>query len=314
MRVPIPHIPHGNTAQRLEWRFLPRELREAIEERCGAPVVDAASQGAGFTPGFASVLTCADGSRHFVKAASAKAQRMFADSYREEARKLAAVPPEAPAPRLLWTIDEDWVALGLEYVEARNPVRPWRTDELAACLDAVELAAKVLTPVPDGLELGTFAEEFGDWPTLWDQIADSRPNLPHLAEAAELAGRYLEIADGDTVMHTDVRDDNFLIRPDGSALICDWNWPVSGPDWLDSLFTLIGPRGDGIDIDAVIASRPLLRDVPAEHIDIALALIVGYFFTSAAEPVPPTSPYIRDAQAWQRDVIWAWLGERRGWS
>jgi len=79
-------IPHGRTAQRLTWPHLPPGVRAYIEHRCGSPVVDAASQGGGFTPGFASVLTCADGSRHFVKAASTKAQKLFAGSYREEAR------------------------------------------------------------------------------------------------------------------------------------------------------------------------------------------------------------------------------------
>ena len=44
---------------------------------------------------------------------------MFAEAYREEARKLTALPPTAPAPRLLWHIaDEDWVVLGIEYVES----------------------------------------------------------------------------------------------------------------------------------------------------------------------------------------------------
>ncbi len=90
--------PSGRTARRLEWPFLPPNLRAYVEHRCGSPVVDAESQGAGFTPGFASVLTCEDGSRHFVKAASMKAQRMFAVSYREEARKLAALPESVPAP------------------------------------------------------------------------------------------------------------------------------------------------------------------------------------------------------------------------
>ena len=92
-------IPHGRTAQRLTWPHLPPGVRAYIERRCGSPVVDAASQGGGFTPGFASVLTCADGSRHFVKAASTKAQKVFAGSYREEARKLQALPPDVPAPR-----------------------------------------------------------------------------------------------------------------------------------------------------------------------------------------------------------------------
>ena len=93
-------VPSGKTARRLEWPFLPPNLRAYIERKCGSPVVEAESQGAGFTPGFASVLTCEDGSRHFVKAASVKAQRLFADSYREEARKLRRCPTASrrPAP------------------------------------------------------------------------------------------------------------------------------------------------------------------------------------------------------------------------
>ena len=120
-------IPHGRTARRLEWAHLPPTVRTAIEERCGAPVASAGSQNSGFTPGFASVLECEDGSRHFVKAASTKAQRMFAEAYREEARKLLALPAAAPAPRLLWSLDvDDWFVLSTEYVEARAPRRPWR--------------------------------------------------------------------------------------------------------------------------------------------------------------------------------------------
>jgi hypothetical protein len=91
----------------LEWAHLPPTVRAAVEQQCGAPVTSAHSQNAGFTPGFASVLECEDGSRHFVKAASTKAQRMFADAYREEVRKLAALPAGTPAPRLLWSMDVD---------------------------------------------------------------------------------------------------------------------------------------------------------------------------------------------------------------
>ena len=118
---------------------------------------------------------------------------------------------------------------------------------------------------------------------------------------------------GDSVVHTDVRDDNILIRPDGTALVCDWNWPVRGAAWLDTLLLLIGPRGDGLDIDRVLAEHPLTRDVDPEHIDAVLALVAGYFLRSAGEPQPPTSPYLRDAQAWQGEVCWQWLCERRGW-
>src|SRR3954454_4446078 len=174
--MPSP-IPHGRTARRLEWTHLPPVVRGDIEQRCGSPVVEAISQGGGFTPGFASVLICEDGSRHFVKAASTVAQPVFAESYRQEARKLRALPETVPAPRLLWVEDREWVVLGLEYVEARAPRRALRADELDLCLDALEVVADRLTPVPDGLELDPIAVELADWPGMWETVQE-RDTLP----------------------------------------------------------------------------------------------------------------------------------------
>jgi hypothetical protein len=303
-------IPHGRTARRLEWPHLPPQVRALVEQRCGSAVVEALSQGGGFTPGFASVLVCEDGSRHFVKAASNVAQRVFAASYREEARKLGALPEAVPAPRLLWVEDGDWVVLGLEYVEARAPARPWRADEL--CLDALEVVADRLTPVPEGLDLDPIGVELADWPGVWDTLPD-RDTRAHADEAAALAATFAEVTGGETLVHTDLRDDNVLLTDDGRALFCDWNWPVVGASWIDSLILLISPRGDGLDVERVISERRLLRDVPPDHVDRVLALVSGYLLDRAAEPVPPTSPHLRDAQRWQGDVVWDWLSERRGW-
>jgi hypothetical protein len=308
--------PHGATARRLEWAFLPPNLRTYIERKCGSPVLKAISQTSGFTPGFASVLVCEDGSRHFVKAASVKAQRMFADSYREEARKLAALPASVPAPRLLWHLDDDWVALGIEYVAGRAPQRPWQQADLDALLDALETVADVLTPAPDGLALDEAAADFASllegWPTIRETRTDLDPAL--LVEAEALARRYAEICAGDTLVHTDIRSDNVLIDSDGRAQICDWNWPVRGSAWFDSFAALIGPRGEGIDVDRVLAERRLFQGVDPELFDINLGLYVGYFFFQSTQPVPPTSPHIRDHQRWQGEVCWEWLAERRGWS
>ncbi len=310
--TPYP-APVGRTARRLEWLHLPPALRAEVERRIGTRVAEAVSQTSGFTPGFASVLVGEDGSRHFVKAASVKAQQLFAESYREEARKLGALPPGVPAPRLLWVHDrDDWVVLGIEHVEARAPRRPWTTPDLEASLDALAATAALLTPPPPGLELGTFADEFASWPSYWD-YARSTFVLPHGEEAAALAARFTEVCGGTTLVHTDVRDDNLLITADGRVLLCDWNWPVVGASWLDSLFLLIGPCGDGLDVDAVLATHPTFAGVPAEAVDIMLALVIGYFLKSSDDPVPSSSPYIRDHQRWQGDVLWDWLCARRGW-
>ncbi len=312
-----PSPPVADTAQRLEWFMLPRPLRATIEQRCGSEVVEAHSRTRGFTPGFASVLECADGSTHFVKAASVVAQGMFAAAYREEGRKLARIPASVPAPPLLWVIDDDWVVLGISYVEARHPVRPWRRDDLDASLDSLEVVARELTPAPADLDLGPAADDLAGFLGHWDVLRAAPPRLPSMAarleEAAALAGRYAAAVAGDTVVHSDLRDDNVLLDPTGTAWFCDWNFPVAGAPWLDSLLLLIGPRGDGVDVEAVIAERPLLRDVPADDLDSVIALVTAYFLKSAGDPLPRTSPYLRTHQRWQGEVCWEWLCERRGW-
>jgi hypothetical protein len=175
-------------------------------------------------------------------------------------------------------------------------------------------AAAVLTPAPADLDLPPAAEEFAAFPAYWDHLRATRPALPHLEEAAALAASFAEVTAGSTLVHTDVRDDNLLLTTDGQVLLCDWNWPMVGAAWLDSLLLLIGPRGDGLDVEAVMAGHPLLSAVPPEHVDVVLALVVGYFLKSADEPVPPTSPFLRDGQRWQGEVCWEWLCERRGWA
>ncbi|WP_459984736.1 phosphotransferase family protein [Nocardioides sp. AN3] len=302
-------IPHGRTARRLDWVHLPPMVRRAVERKLGSAVVEAESQDAGFTPGFASVLTCADGSRHFVKAASVKAQRMFADSYRAEARKLRTLPPSVRAPRLQWVLDDDdWVVLGIEYVAGRAPHRPWTRGDLAAASTMLVETAAALTPAP-GLGVDSFAQEFADFPAYWQELGD----VAHAEEAAGLAARYAEVTGGDTLVHTDVRDDNLIVTEDGPVYLCDWNWPVLGAAWIDSLLLLIGPRGDGLDVEAHIAAHPLLSTVDPEAIDIVLALVTGYFLRSAAQPAPTTSPWMREGQRWQGEVCWTWLAQRRGW-
>ncbi len=312
-------VPYGHTARRLQWAHLPPDLREEIERRCGSPVAEAHSQDSGFTPGFASVLVGEDGGRTFVKAASVKAQRQIAESYREEARKLAALPATMPAPRLRWTTADDaWVVLGIEDQPGTLPRRPWQEDDVAAVLDTLETVADGLAPPPDGLSLPTFLEEFGGHVRDWDHLRATRPGMAHLDDAAALARRLPEATgaagDGVTVVHTDVRADNLLVTDAGQVRICDWNWLVTGPAWLDSVFFLLEPYGDGMEVDEILAQRRLLHDVPAESIDIVLAMLVGFFVRAADQAVPPTSPHLREHQRWMGDVTWGWLCDRRGWA
>jgi aminoglycoside phosphotransferase (APT) family kinase protein len=305
-------VPAGRTARRIEWYFLPPGVRRSVEARLGAPVVDAASRDGGYTPGLASVLTTAAGTRHFVKAASRVAQRSFAAAYAEEAARLATLPGSVPAPRLLWSDEvEDWVLLEVEHVAPS----PWMPVHLGAALDALEQVAAAPTAA---LGLASFDQEHADLPALWPTLEALAMPLPglarHAADAGRLASSALGWARGDALVHGDVHDDNLLVRPDGSVLLCDWKFPTRGAPWVDTVALLAGARGDGVDADAVLAVRPLTRSVPAEHVDGVLALLAGWFLHQSLLRRPPTSPYVRDFQGRHGRLLWDWLCARRGWS
>jgi aminoglycoside phosphotransferase (APT) family kinase protein len=283
-----------------------------VETRLGAAVVDARSAGAGFTPGCASVLTGADGRKVFVKAASRKAQRPFAEAYAEEARQLRRLPPGLPVPRLLWSHDDDlWVVLAMQHVAGANPARPWTGDGLRRCLDTLEELGNALTPSP--LRLRTFADDAADLVGCWDHVRTTAPGWPHLEEAAGLAARFATGTAGTTVVHTDARDDNFLLGTDGRAYLCDWNFAVVGAPWIDTVCLLMTAFGDGVDADGLLAERSLTRDVPADDVDALLALLCGFFLERRDQPEQRSSPFLRRHQDWCAEVSWSWLAHRRGW-
>lgn len=312
MPVPAPPtIPHGRTARRLEWRFLPPEVRRLVEARLGSPVVRAESQGSGFTPGFASVLTGEDGAQLFVKAANRKAQPQFAAAYAQEVAVLRALGSGIPSPRLEFAELGDWVVLGFEAIRGSTPRRPWRADELGRCLDLAEEVAASTTTAPS-LALSPLHEDLPRLVTGWDHIASAHPDWPHLAEAAALARSFAELP-ADRFVHADLRDDNILIGQDGRTLACDWNWPALAPAWIDLVVLLVSAHAEGHPADDLLAGRALTADVPEEHIDAWLAAFCGFMAESADQPVPPTSPYLRDHARWYAAASWAWLAERRGW-
>lgn len=309
-------VPTGRTARRLHWQHLPPPVRAAVERRLGSPVADACSQDAGFTPGLASRLTAEDGTRLFVKAASRKAQPQIAASYAEEARKLVLLPAGLPAPALRWSEEvADWVVLGLEDVEARNPARPWRDAELERCLQTLVDVDALLGPeVAAAVGAKPLHEELPELIGGWDVVRQHDPATPHLDELEELARSYVDLPDADHLAHSDARDDNFLLAADGRTLICDWNWPALAPGWIDAVDLLVTAHGDGLDADAWLARCPLTAELPADHVDVWLAALLGYMLAADTRPVPASSPHLGVHRRWWAAALWSWLSRRRGWA
>ncbi len=307
----VPAVPHGRTAQRLDWKFLPKEVRALVEDELGSSVVRAESRTSGFTPGFASIVTGADGSQAFIKAANKIAQAEVAASYAEEIRKVVLFGDTIPAPRLEWfSRGQSWVLLGYEAVPSRAPRRPWRRAELDRALDLAETIADSTATVPDELELTPLVTELPTLVTGWDTVPTT---WPHHAEAAALAAT-LAAGPADHVVHADLRDDNILFADDGRTLACDWNWPALGFAWQDSLDLLMSAHGDGLDVAPLLAERRLTADVDPDHLDAWLAGICGFMLEACQRPAPPTSPHLRTHNRWTAEAAWSWLAQRRGWT
>jgi hypothetical protein len=308
----VPGVPHGRTALRLEWKFLPKEVRALVEDELGSTVVASKSQTSGFTPGFASILTGADGRQSFVKAASRVAQAEIAQSYAEEARKLVLLGEAIPSPRLDWfSKDESWVLLGFEAVPSRQPRRPWRPAELERALDLAEEIVAATTVLPDGLDLNPLWTDLPALLTGWD---DAPADWPHRAEAAALAASLPTLADTGHFIHADLRDDNILFADDGRTLACDWNWPALGATWHDSVDLLIAAHGDGLDVAPVLARRELTGDADPDAIDAWLAGLCGFMLSARQRPPRPTSPHLLTHVTWYAEAAWSLLAQRRKWS
>ncbi|GAB3158795.1 hypothetical protein GCM10027290_62600 [Micromonospora sonneratiae] len=302
---------------RIGWRDLPDQVRSAIEDIIGEPVVQAVSQPGGFSPGTADRVRTASGRRAFVKAVGRALNERSPQLHRTEVRVTAALPPEAPAARLLGSYDDgDWVALVLEDIDGRHPRTPWTADELSAVLAVLRELAGKLTPAPL-TDLPTAAEVLGWDFEGWHRIRlDPPDDLPERArerldDLCALATRAVPALAGDTLAHIDVRADNLLVTADGRVKLVDWPWAALGPAWLDTLILLINVQlFGGHPTDRLLVEQTAYTGVDPADLTAVLAGFAGFFFDAARQPPPPGLPTVRAFQRAQAEAVLPWLLER----
>jgi aminoglycoside phosphotransferase (APT) family kinase protein len=312
------------TGQRLGWAEVPAWLRGEVERRLGGRVVEAVTQPGGFSPGLAARLLLDDGRRAFVKAVGPEPNPDSPDIHRGEAQNMAALPRSAPAPRLLWSLDQHgWVALAFEDVDGAHPALPWRPGELRRVLEMVAAMAAALTPASPAFPpiADRLRESFAGWRRLaaahagGDALAGIDPwAARHLDRLADLEARWPQAAAGSTLLHSDLRADNLLLTPTRVVAV-DWPWASVGAGWVDLLLLLpsVTMQG-GPDPQPTFAAHPVAAEADPQAVTAALAAFAGYLVEGARQPSPSGLPTLRAFQHGQGVVAVAWLRQRTGWA
>ncbi|MSW69269.1 MAG: hypothetical protein F2829_04370 [Actinobacteria bacterium] len=286
---------------RLPYAAVPATVRAWVEQELGSPVVGTAEQVGGMSPGCATRLTCADGTRAFVKAVGSELNPDTPGLFRREVAVLEHLGEHPLWASLRAAYDDGaWVALLIEDVEGRHPDF---TDpaELAEVLSGTDRLSEVLRHrhVPTTVDLVDVAHVFGKWADSLDSLADAPDEVqvprwlrtdPHgwaevLREQARTPMPHLA--------HWDIRIDNMLRRPGGEVVFLDWGVTARGPAWADPLLARL-ERVEEPWFDDSLATSPALVETGDEAVTAFLAGFASHMALRSLVAVDVNLPTLND--------------------
>jgi hypothetical protein len=286
---------------RLPYDGVPAPVRAWVEDTLGSPVVDMVEQVGGMSPGCATRLTCADGTRAFLKAVGAALNPDTPGLFRREVGVLGHIGAHDLWARLLASYDDgDWVALLIEDVEGRHPDFSDEA-ELGAVLDGTDRLSEVLQglDVPATVDLVDVGLVLGKWADTLDTLPDapSQAPVPEWLRTdpygwadvlREQAARPMP-----HVSHWDIRVDNLLRRPGGEIVFVDWGAAARGPAWADPLLARL-ERMDEPWFDTSIDSSPALVQAGDEVVTAFLAGFGAHLAVRSLVAVDVNLPTLND--------------------
>lgn len=297
----------------LRFEALPDRLRAWVDATLGAPVVSWEEQVGGMSPGCATRVVAADGTRAFVKAVGNQLNPDSPTLFRREIDVLHLIGENPLWASLRASYDDgDWVALLLEDVPGGHPDLADDAD-MEALLGATDRLTDVLGGVrPPRATATTIAQpgvidaraRYRAWSTALDHLAEIPDDLlpakvrRHPARLHRLVALLQE---GDThLSHWDVRVDNLLRPEPGRIVFVDWGAAAVAPPWTDPLLARF-ERVEDPWFDESVARSPVLAEAGEDRVTgflVAFGLALAWQSTLQREDVGlPTLNEFRRTQA-----------------
>ena len=281
--------------------MLDQELTQRIERVMGKPIAQSQPVSGGYSPATREIVTFVDGTSAFIKAARDTETGTMAMWLRREHNVYTALQGAFMAKMLAFDDDAELPLLILEDLSAAHWPPIWREGDVQLVLDALAQIAPQAERVPDlrapdGLSHILLA---------WHEIAKDPAHFLSLGLVSEawlkaalptlLNVDTVRAAEGDQLLHLDVRSDNLCLFPN-RAVLFDWNWASRGnanldiAAWLPSLTSEGGPQPETI-----------LPNAP-EYATI----MSGFFAFHAGRPPIPALPKLRAVQLAQLKAALPW--------
>ncbi len=284
---------------------MPEQVQAWVAETLGSPVVAAADQVGGMSPGCATRLVCEDGTRAFVKAVGLELNPRTPSMFRRETLALTLIGSHELWADLLASYDDgDWVAVLLEDVEGDHPdldddatmdLLLRETERLSAVLS--ERVPDPPAPDPENGGLADLRAGFHEWA---DAVARADEIPAHLLpewirrDTGTWEPLVRSLAHGEMgLVHWDIRTDNLLERPTGEIVFLDWGAASIGPAWLDPLLARL-ERVESPWFDASLVSSPTLAAAGDTAVDAWLVGFAAFLAWRAHTAVDVNLPTLND--------------------
>jgi hypothetical protein len=223
---------------RLGYVNTPQHFRTWVADRFGEPA-QVVEHAGGMSPGCATSLYFDSSRAIFVKAVSREINEGTVALFEFERDLLSRLPVVDYRSVLVDSYESaGWIALVFENIDGRYPRFDDQSD-FDAVHAVIARQTNELTPPPANALVPGVAEKAERWIARWQDLRTLRSAVVPdwvwqdfdslLVRVGGLAGQL----PSRTLCHFDIRDDNVLLRPDGSAVIVDWGMARTGPQWLD---------------------------------------------------------------------------------
>lgn len=282
---------------RKQYAEVPARVRAWVEDVLADRVVEAHEQVGGMSPGCATRVVTAAGRRAFVKAVGPELNPMTPALFRTEATALQHLGSGPLWADLLAVLDEPdgWVALVLQDVTGRH-ADLGSSSEADRVLAATDELSAVLAGRGPSDALGCVADTVHRWSEVWQHVPPEGGSvLPgwvtaHAARFATAHARLVQAATAEQLVHGDIRNDNLLVRDDGSVVFVDWGGCRLGPGWFDPLLVRLEWVEHPVFDELVDDCPPLaaLGDEALTTLLVGLGTWLGWRSTVAVDVNLPT--------------------------